>query len=85
MGTCEGYYVLLVEYVSLELVDSTEYLLELSVVTEAGTGWFLGGKILCATLEAVDRRKLGGGEVVGEVLSYGYIEGARDDHEYGSK
>ena len=34
------------------------------------------------TLEAVDRSKFGGGEVVGAVLSGGYFRGASDDLEY---
>ena len=35
--------------------------------------------MLGTTLEAVDRRKLGGGEVIGGVLSSESIEGSRDD------
>ena len=40
---------------------------------------------MVTTLEAVDRSKLGGGEVVGVVLSVGSIEGSRDNREYGIK
>ena len=37
------------------------------------------------TIEAVDIRKLGGVEVVGEVLLGGFIEDSMDDCEDGSK
>ena len=41
--------------------------------------------MLGTKLEAVDRSKLGGVEVVGGVLSSGYIEDTRDKLDYGSK
>ena len=41
--------------------------------------------MLGTKLEAVDRSKLGGVEVVGGVLSSGYIEDTRGNLDYGSK
>ena len=41
--------------------------------------------MLGKTLEDVCRSKLGGGEVVGAVLSGGYIEGTKDGVDYESK
>ena len=59
LGTCEGYAVVSVEYVYVDLVDSTEYLLGVLEVTEDGTGLGTGGKIMVTSLEDVYRSQCG--------------------------